>query len=149
MLQALKERMELAKLTVFLKTAVVQYIQARVAKRFQSEGDDVTGRWTPLAVETELIRAAQGFPPSHPINVRTGEMMQFLVADSGDAIGSGGFAVLTYPSQPPTGELERKMRTAQLGKPFPSTPPRPVLGLNMNDNIFITAELAGYLMSPI
>jgi hypothetical protein len=147
MMTALELRMQSPAMAAFMQTAAVPYIQQRIAARFAGEGDDVVGKWHPLALETEVIRIRHGYPGPHPINVRTGQMRAFLTGSVGDVMSSSGVTQLAYPSQAGMGgNLARKIMTAQLGSQFPTTPPRPVLGFNMNDNIALTAMLSGYLI---
>lgn len=143
--EALNERLESDALVDFMRKEIEPYIKLRIEGRFAAEGDDVTGQWHPLTVATKLIRARNGFPPDHPINVRTGKMKDYLVHSPSDIKIQGPEVELTHPG--PTGdrELQDKIRTAQEGKTKPRTPARPVLGLNENDLLFITSELAAYL----
>lgn len=142
----LRDRLDPGGLADFLEKVIEPYIKLRIENRFLSEGDDVVGKWHPLAVATHLIRASLGFPPDHPINVRTNEMRNFLVTSRSDIKIQGPEVELTHP--PPTGNrgLSEKIKTAQQGKSSPRTQPRAVLGLNENDLLFITSELAAYLV---
>lgn len=145
----LRDRLENAGLAQFLEKVVEPFIKLRIENRFHSEGDDVTGGWQPLHVATQLIRASYGFPPDHPINVRTSQMKDFLVNSRSDIKNNGADVTLIHP--PPTGNkgLDEKIKTAQQGKTKPRTPPRPVLGFNENDLLFVTSELAAYLVEGI
>jgi len=131
----------------WMQAAVVPYIQQRVANRFAGEGDDVVGKWHPLKVETEAIRLKAGYGGAHPINVRTGQMKNFLTGSFGSTISAGGITELEFPNQGSvTGQLAQKIMTAQMGTAIPPTQARPVLGLNINDNMALTALLSGYLV---
>lgn len=132
-------------LTGFLLATVDPFIRARTASRFGSEGDDVSGAWQPLEKATELIRAGAGFPPAHPINERTGRLRATLVGRPGDAKPNGFGANLTYPGPIGDASFWDKMETAQGGSTNPPTPPRPVIGLNENDMLFVTTELIAWL----
>lgn len=145
----LRDRLDAAGLSQFLEKVVEPFIKLRIENRFGSEGDDVTNAWQPLRVATQLIRASYGFPPDHPINVRTSQMKDFLVNSRSDIKASGADVELIHP--PPTGSrsLDDKIKTAQMGKSKPKTPPRPVLGFNENDLLFVTSELAAYLVEGI
>lgn len=145
----LRDRLQAAGLEQFLEKVVEPFMKLRIENRFQSEGDDVTGKWQPLHVATQLIRASYGFPPDHPINVRTSQMKDFLVNTKSDIKASGADVTLTHP--PPTGNksLDEKIKAAQQGKSKPRTPARPVLGFNENDLLFVTSELAAYLVEGI
>lgn len=133
----------------FLYTQTAPYLQMRAEERFQNEGDDVVGRWSPLAASTLAIRASQGFSTT-PINVRTRRMKHFITGSFGQVTQLGDISILTWPNPANrTLSLEEKLRTAQVGKAQPSTPARPVLGVNQRDNIFITALLAAHVMSGL
>lgn len=149
MLAHLQGKLSPPNLGAFLLRDVDSYLRMRVEERFDVEGDDVSGKWTPLESSTEMIRASQGFPPAHPINDRTGELRDYLMnspsALSVNALGTE----LTYPGSQPAGELADKMVTAQSGKDFPETVPRPVLGLNEFDLASVLAMLAYEIESPL
>lgn len=136
-------------LATFLNTTVDPFIRARIDARFSGEGDEVVGSWHPLTQATQAIRASQGLPPDHPINVRHGKMKHFLTQSKMDVKPSGFDAVGIHP--PPTGdkEMQEKIVTAQMGRNSPRTPPRPVLGVNENDLLFITSELVVYLTAGL
>lgn len=137
----------------FLHTTVGPYLQQRAKRRFDTEGDDVSGKWTPLTHQTRAIRAKGPWNvgPAHPINVRTHEMEQYVTGSMGDAVPVGFMAVLTFPD-PGTlkgRELRQKVEHAQIGaKPgrrsHNGTPPRPVLGLNSTDLVFVIGALNFY-----
>lgn len=143
----LSQRLSSAGLALFLKTVVDPFIRNRIEQRFTAEGDDVTGKWHPLTVATALIRAEKGFPPDHPINVRTGYMRRFLVNTPSDVRPAGPMVTLTHPPSDADGLMALKLSTAQAGKSRPQTPARPVMGLNTNDALFITSELTAYLIA--
>ena len=126
----------------FLGAEVGPYLLGRIENRFEQEGDDVSGAWAPLKDATQSIRAALGFQPAHPINVRTGELLQFLMHGWQAAPEAFG-ASLTVPDNDPTGELEEKMMMAQAGGP--RAVPRPVLGMNLTDLAVVLMELDRYL----
>jgi hypothetical protein len=60
------------------------YLVQRASDRFANEGDDASGPWAPLSNATEAIRASRGFPPAHPINVRTHDLQRFILGSSGN-----------------------------------------------------------------
>jgi|SRR3954462_643336 hypothetical protein len=141
--------MSQAGIAVFLETEIAPWVQRRVARRFAGEGDDVTGAWAPLAPATEAIRAARGFPPSHPINQRTHMMRDWLVANDGEIKIGGADVTLTYPGPTNDGLMDTKIKAAQMGKTYPQTPPRPILGLNDTDDLFIQSALVQFLLSGL
>lgn len=148
MLAHLQNKLSPPNLGAFLLGQVDPYLRARADARFQSEGDDVTGKWAPLEQATEMIRASQGFPAAHPINERTGELRDYLAnapsAVSMNVIGT----TLTYPGAAPSGELADKMATAQAGRSYPETVARPVLGMNHNDLTAVLTMLSLEIQGP-
>lgn len=149
-MQTLEQRVNPVGLTLFLQTVVDPFLRNRIDQRFGSEGDDVTGTWHPLAQATQMIRAAYGFPPDHPINKRTGQLHAQLVGAQSDVKANGMGATLEHP---PPGALSsvtaKKLATAQGGSSSPRTPARPVLGVNENDLLFVTSSLAAWLTKDI
>jgi hypothetical protein len=134
LLQSVEVALSPMALSEFMAGPVASYLEVRVAERFASEGDDVTGKWAPLAAATQAIRSSLGYGSAHPINVRTGEMLEFV--STGDAKVEAGGASYTMPGSSPQGDLAAKMELAQNGGVSESgrdIPARPVLGLNMVD----------------
>jgi hypothetical protein len=135
-------------IAVFLQGSVDPWVRQRAEQRFKGEGDDVVGRWAPLKESTQDIRAQSGYGASHPINRREGELEDYIVDSPNRLAVNPMGATLTMPGAPPTGELKKKFDTAQKGKDFPRTVPRPVIGLNEQDLVFILTSLATYIANP-
>ena len=138
-------------LTLFMHGSVEPWLERRARDRFATEGDDVTGKWKPLAQTTQEFREHAGHGASHPINRRTGELEAYitgtkaLVSYPGPAI-----TTLTYPGNPPSGPmLKRKVTTAQKGHVGPKTPPRPVLGVNERDLAYVMTQLAFFIQKGV
>lgn len=138
-------------MAAFLGSTVGPWLQQRAKDRFENEGDDVVGRWKPLELSTQDIRrmGTWNVGAAHPINVRTHEMENYVTGSMGDPIAVGPVAQLTFPDRRGAGskELQKKMRTAQKGakqKGFKNTPPRPVIGLGVQDLTFTMAALHLY-----
>lgn len=127
-------------LSAFLGSVMGPYLSKRAKARFASEGDDVTGPWTPLKPATVSFREEQNYGAG-PINRRTGELENWVVGSGWNAYPLGLGASMDYPKNKPTGELKDKVETAQKGRAFPKTVARPVLGLNENDMIFFQTAL--------
>lgn len=130
----------------FLMGQTSDYIRDRVRSRFSGEGDDVTGPWQPLEASTARIRQAMGYGPFNPINVRTGDMQSYLLGDSGAITGSSTWE-FPAPGAPPS--IQDKLQTAQRGRAYPPTVPRPVLGVNAVDESYIVNDLESYIMAAI
>lgn len=88
-------------------------LRERASTRFSSEGDDAVAPWIDLAFATGRIRAAQGYSPYHPINVRSGQLRNFIL-NSFTVRPSGGGAVMMMPGNA-SGTLLSKLRVAQSG----------------------------------
>lgn len=135
-------------LASFMGVTIGEYLQERAKARFHNEGDDVSGPWVELSETTWVFREQAGYPPDHPINHRTGRLEYYI---TGTKVGSRptttGGAIVTFPKNPPRGATKQKVETAQFGKLRPTTPPRPVLGINERDVLFATSALQEYIMN--
>jgi hypothetical protein len=133
----------------FLGETIDPYIRSRAEQRFQNEGDDVVGKWMPLASSTQEIRAGLGYGSEHPINHRTGELERYITGSRHDVTLLPDGAMLTMPGEPASGELATKVETAQFGDPGGGgrfkTPPRPVMGVNEKDLAFVVTAIELYL----
>lgn len=132
-------------LVAFLSSEIEPYLRERAKRRFESEGDDVVGKWAPLKAVTQEIRANMGYGPAHPINMRTGQLEQWVTGSSFAVVNEGEGAFLRFPNQKASGVLGQKIATAQQGRDKPATPPRPVLGLDEVEMEFIEEALSLYL----
>ena len=134
-------------LTLFLGSTVETYLTKRAQNRFRSEGDSaVGGPWEQLHEATWAYRSAQGYGSQHPINIRTGEMENYIVGTPGRAYPHSLGATLIYPGTPPKGELKKKVETAQIGRSArPVTDPRPVLGMDETDLTAVLTSLSLYI----
>jgi hypothetical protein len=152
-LEALDTALNPLAVAAFLGAEVAPYLQQRAKARFADEGDDVVGRWLPLKEATERIRLAgaeQGLwnvGPAHPINVRTHEMEEYVTSGLGELLPTAFGAVLNYPRPRQSSSLRAKMKGAQQGTSDGRTPPRPVIGLNERDLIFVLQALAWHMAS--
>lgn len=129
----------------FLADIAEPLLDDRLEHRFAAEGDDAVGQWLPLRPATQAIRASQGFGAAHPINIRTREMIDWMLSASVDVSIVGGDGVLTFPARGAPPSVASKIETAQGGRANPRTPPRPVVGLSDTDSVLITRDLAGYM----
>lgn len=135
-------------LSAFLGTEVGPYLQKRAKARFAEEGDDASGKWAPLKPATIQIRESMNYG-SGPINVRTGELENWVTQGNWDAYPTGYGASLKYPGNTPSGELADKVETAQAGRKYPSTVPRPVLATNETDMLFVLTAFAATFMESV
>ncbi len=125
------------------------FLRGRARDRFANEGDDAVGKWVPLAPATQQIRMSQGFGSAHPINKRTGALEDYILSTPSKVTPFPGFASMRFPGIGTSGELNKKLTTAQFGKPAESgrraVPRRPVLGLSPTDYAFMLGGLKMYV----
>jgi hypothetical protein len=136
-------------LATFLGAEVGPYLKKRAEARFAQEGDSASGKWVPLKDATVQIRLSQNIGGEHPINRRTGELENWVVGSGWNAYPTGLGATLQYPGKAPTGELLEKVTTAQKGKTYPSTVPRPVLAVDDTDALQVTAILGAFISDAV
>jgi len=132
-------------LAVFMAGPVVQHFQQRFNEFFEDQGTP-SGAWQPLSEVTIADRVEQGFGPG-PINERTGQLRDFITDSPGEVRVLATLAVLTYPGPLPSGELGRKVKTAQQGGTFSghSVPARPVMEIDETDMLFTMSALNFYI----
>lgn len=154
LLNRLRNQLIPVRVDQFLANRPLRFLRSRVESRFAFEGDDVVGKWQQLRYSTRAIRQSQGFPPAHPINVRTGALYQLARTARVQK------QTLTMPGRKPSGDLLSKLRVAQMGGsgglasmrlrrmigPQIPAPPRPVLGLGSYDEKIITSQLHEWIM---
>lgn len=135
-------------LALWMESVLTPYLQQRARDRFRSEGDDAVGKWAPLSPATVSIRENAGYSGEHPINHRSGQLERYITSGAVMRVTLfPGGALMTYPGNEPTGELGRKLQTAQEGKGQPYTPARPVLGISSKDISFAITALDEYITS--
>lgn len=131
----------------FLGAEVDPWLRTRARSRFASEGDDAVGQWAPLKESTQDIRSQLGYGASHPINVRTGELENYITGGPNRLDVAPWGASLTFPNGNTPGDLKEKVEIAQIGGGDRNTVPRPVLGLSNTDLTFVLGALAGHIQS--
>lgn len=138
-------------LATFMTAAANPYITDEIIQRFAYYGDDKSGNWPGLSDATQRIREAMGIDGSDPINEREGELLDFVINSRVFAAGSD-WAMMTLPGDPPSYELEQKLRHAQQGTstnpliPGAVTPPRPVLATGPDDMATLLVLLQEYII---
>ena len=133
-----------ASIAGFLKNFVVSYLQGRAEQRFAMEGDDASGKWAPLKQSTIAIRQSEGYGAG-PINVRTGELREYVVGNPGTISMDVG-ATLEWPTGlPDSGDMFFKYRVAQSGTMNGRVPARPVAAISFHDMVAINALLGGFI----
>lgn len=128
----------------FLVQRVQPYLKERAEARFRRQGDDRSGRWAPLKPSTKRKRKAEGFPPSRPINIRTGELHDFIMGSAAGHGSGGGQAYLSMPGRGTPGQ-EIKALIAQRGNRRTGQPARPVLAINQVDARQINRRLGWWI----
>jgi hypothetical protein len=137
----------------FLQDDAHEYFREEIALRFAYEGDSKSGNWGPLHDATVDIRRALGYGGETPINVRTGDLFDF-VTRSYDVMGGEDWAMLTLPGDPPNPTVAQKLKTAQQGSSnnplgYGPTMPRPVLALGESDMVVLLQRLQSHIMMQI
>lgn len=143
-------------LTAWLIKSAHPFLRMRAAARFQSEGDDASGKWADLALNTGMIRRNLGFNAYHPINVRSQRLMWFVLT-SFKMASTAQTATLTMPGKGNALMLS-KLRIAQQGGvarkgkgrsrvgPNRPAPPRPVVALSYVDEEALNTSLREWLI---
>lgn len=144
MLEHLETKVSPPGLTTWMEADVDPWLRQRAQDRFTNEGDDVVGAWLPLSPYTQMIRQQMGYGADHPINVRTGELENYITS-AGSIFETGVGVTLETPGGTVPPEMAVKIITAQQGSSFPPTPPRPVLGVNERDLEAIMVTLANWI----
>jgi hypothetical protein len=116
-----------------LQDRVYPILEERATERFQEEGDEVVGKWSPLKPYTQEQRAKGGFGPAGPINVRTGALKAHVLERPPDVVPNTLGGTLWFPKRGGAGKSLKKVQTAQMGDPKTRTVPRPVLGVGLQD----------------
>lgn len=154
LLGAVEAALTAQSLETWLVGDVHTYLSEEIGLRFAYEGDKKSGNWPALADATNRIRESQGFPGQTPINIRTGQLRDWVTTHY-DVMPEGEGATLLIPGDPPTTTLATKLETAQLGRPdnvipgYAPTPPRPILALDETDAAVILESLNRHLIGSL
>lgn len=113
--------------------AALPTIRAEHRRVFTSEGSSGRGKWAPLAPATRRQRARLGYPPAHPIQVRSGALRDHVLNTPAQITRTpGGFELRIAPSPTVAGDGKRKYRLLALGGYTPTggrVPGRPMVAL--------------------
>lgn len=145
MLHAVDTALNPVAIAGFLGGTVDPFLRGRARERFASEGDDAVGKWAPLRESTQDIRAQLGYGPAHPINVRTGELEDYITGGPNRLTVAPWGAALNFPNGNTAGDLLSKVEIAQVGGGERNVVPRPVLGLSEVDLAFVLSALASHV----
>lgn len=141
----LRDRLSDRGLANFLEDHVDPYLKQRTQNRFAAEGDDAVGMWVPLSPGTVIIRQSLGYGGAHPINIRTHDMVNYILHSTPDVSSIVDGMEINFPARGAPTPIQEKIETAQQGKPLPLTPPRPVVALSSTDDREIGVLLSDYL----
>lgn len=142
--EKLRLRLSPAPLAGWMLGFIDPFLKAKVSRSFSTETDPVGNPWAALAPLTIERRAEEGFPPG-PIQYRSGEMASYLTSTNSDIRATTIGTQLTFPGGMAKGKLPYKVGSAQMGNRRTGAPPRPVLGMTLQDGAAITLGLAEYL----
>lgn len=148
----LMQRINPSGLRLFLEGPTRAHLARRMVQRFQSEGDDASGKWQALRESTAMIRSYLGYGAWGPINRRTGALYSYATSSflRTDAAG----ATLEMPGRGGSANVREKMRVAQQGGssqsarktgPNRPTPARPIAVISGMDQRVITTELMDWI----
>lgn len=134
-------------LSEVLGKQVAPYLKEKALGRFESRTDPDGKAWTPLSDATESWRGSYHYESGNDSpNKRTGKLEDFIRGALPSVLVTEDTTTLFYPGNEPDDKwTAEKYRTAQRGKPQPKTPPRPIIGLNQDDYIFIETVLEAHI----
>lgn len=138
----------------WLDTKAHPHFAEEIDMRFAVEGDRKSGSWQPLEESTVRIREQQGFGPD-PINVRTGQLEDFVSNEYETRVGDG-WAIMDLPGESPNPVTAAKLETAQRGRapgenPITAsgTPARPVLAVDETDMMALLEGLSVHIITQM
>jgi len=138
-------RLSGASLSEFMMREVSPFLRKRASIRFAVEGDHASGAWDPLGYMSQKNRILLGFGAEHPINVRTGDLRDWVLGNYGEITKvTEGSTELTWPGET-SGELDEKFTTAQVGKGTPPTQARPVAAADELDLAWILSGIQEWI----
>lgn len=140
----LQEKISIGAIGEWLGSDVNNFLQQRAKARFSSEGDDAAGRWTSLADTTVAIREALGYGGPSPINIRTGDLFQYVTGSAGQVTESSEGVALDFPNLN-NNTVQAQLSNAQSGNKRTGAPARPVIALGEQDLLGIMVSLTGHM----
>lgn len=149
MIERTRLRLSAAPLAGWMNSFVDPFLKTRTAMNFASESAPKGDPWAPLAPSTIQRRLDEGYAAG-PIQYRTGEMYDYFTTNRSDVTAMVSGVKLTYPSEAkPPGKLKYKIGSAQSGNMRTGAPPRPVLGMTLQDGEAIMMGLFEYIVGPL
>lgn len=148
-LSGIEENLSEASMAAFLMGTVSPRLSRQANKRFAKSGDAASGKWPALAPSTVEIRKSMGFTPGTrqgEINVRTGELRDWLVNPMPSVVHDGAGTTLHWPAdQPRSAHLRRKL--AQAAGKGRDGKERFVVAFDADDVMFIQTALEKFVMT--
>lgn len=120
----------------WMNTDLHDYFASETISRFSDGIDRNTGVWRKLSDATEHLREQQGYDPDWPINVRTGELFDYVVNTFRIDTDGQDLTFVTPDDERVDATTAIKLEHAQFGasdnpiEGFGPTPPRPVIGFD-------------------
>lgn len=146
MIERTRLKLSAAPLAGWMSGFVDPFLKTRTAMNFAAESSPKGDPWASLAPSTIQRRLDEGFPAG-PIQYRTGEMYNFLTEGRSDLTAMASGVKMVYPSEKtPPGKLKYKVGSAQAGNMRTGAPPRPVMGLTLQDGEAIMMGLFEYVV---
>lgn len=146
MIERMKLRLSASGVAAWMLSEVQPYFHLRSANSFVREVDPYGDPWAALAPSTIDSRISQGFNAG-PIQYRTGELYDFFAGASSDIIATQLGTQMVFPGQGQmSGDLPYKVGSAQAGNARTGAPPRPIIGITIQDAEHILMGLYEYVV---
>jgi hypothetical protein len=133
-----------------LVAGIHQHLQAQAAGYFESEGaSSPSGRWAPLRPRTVEVRARLRLPGiggEHPINRRTGDLLDMMTKEQPEIVTMGGDLALIYPGDRAINQGDRPVKVAQAQSGYHGGTARPVIQFGA-DNLAKVVTMANRFYS--
>lgn len=154
LLREFEDTMTSESLADFMGKVIYPYLRDQSLDRFESEGDETTGKWAPLSDASERWRRWDGVG-GDDLNKRTGKLEEFIRQAVPTIIRGSDSAILQYPGGLPGDKnTAQKYRVAQQGQAAgvdkrrkPKTPPRPIVAVGVEEFAVVSSRLEKFIMT--
>jgi hypothetical protein len=154
LLQDFEDTMSSESLADFMSKNVYPYLRDQSLDRFETEGDETTGKWAALSDASERWRRWDGVG-TDDINRRTGKLEEFIRQAVPTIVRGADSAILQYPGGMPGDKYTaQKYRVAQRGQAAgvdkrrqPKTPPRPIVAVGAEEFGVVQSRLEQFIMT--
>lgn len=131
----------------WLSHEVFPFFREKALNRFETGGDEATGKWPSLRESTQHRRQYYGYGASGPMNQRTGGLHEYIEGATPQVLIQAEGAVMQYPGTLPGDQAtSEKFTTAQRGNTKTRTPPRPVVAVSPEDWAYVRTRLESHIM---